>query len=100
MKKLLLPLLAASTLLLMGCNRVAETKKDFGWKTLKPDEYIIIYFSNTSQRYDASADIEVKYDFIAYESVAELFLETTYTNGSHQNAYFVGADLTIYHYEV
>lgn len=94
----LLPLLALTGLMLVGCAK--ETKNDFGWKTLKPDEYIIIYFSNTSQRYDASADIEVKYDFIAYESVAELFIETTWTNGFHQNAYFVGADLTIYHYTV
>lgn len=101
MKKLLLPLLAASTLLLAGCSQFDETKgRDFGWKTLKESEYIEVHYAGNNKRYVADADTEIKYRFISYESVAELYVEETHTNNSHQTDYYIGTDLTVLHYEV
>ena len=100
MKKLL-PLLALTSMMLVGCGSLNEVKgRDFGWKTLKPNEYIQVHFSNNSLRYVATADIEIKYQYIAYESVAEVYVEETHTNGYHQSTYYIGTDLTVFHYEV
>ena len=100
MKKLLLPLLAASALLLAGCSQFEETKgRDFGWKTLKPNEYIEVHYSTNTDRFSANRENEIKYRFISYESVAELFVEQT-QNGYHQNSYYIGTDLTVLHYEI
>ena len=95
MKKLLL--VAALPLLLVGCT---DSKKDFGWKEVKENEYIEVHFSNTSCRYSTSDNLSIKYKVVAHTSVTEVFVTGTWTNGKETSAYYIGTDITVYHYEV
>lgn len=97
MKKLLL--LTVFPLLLAGCS-LEPNKQDFNWKELKENEYVEVHYGETSKRYNATADIQVKYHFVAYDTVAEVQVEERYTNGYTHTDYYIGTDITVYHYEV
>lgn len=96
MKKLLL---LAALPLLIGCG-VETQEKDFGWKVLKQNEYLEVKYGNTSKNYFANGDIEVKYQFTIYNSVAEVRVEQNYSNGQKLSDYYIGTNITVYHYEV
>ena len=101
MKKLLL--VAALPLLLVGCADIQESQNkpnDFGWKEVKAGEYIEVHLENEKNRYAGGSDIDLKYKVVAYQTVCEVFVELKKTNGYEENAYYVGTNLTVYHYEV
>ena len=94
MKKLLL--VAALPLLLVGC----ATEENINWKEVKQNEYIEVYFGTTSKSYYGSENAELKYKVVAHESVTEVFVVKTYQEKIYTNDYYIGTNITVYHYEV
>ena len=98
MKKLLL--LALLPLALSGCSDFESSKKDFGWKEVKPGESITVYFGSgsSSQSYYNSEGGTLKYKLVTYETVTELSVHQTWANLTNEiNDYYIGTNITLYY---
>ena len=96
MKKLLL----LSALLLVGCTTTKPQETDYGWKEVKVGEHIEVEYGTYSKIYYGNVDSELKYRVIAHEVLVEVYVVQDYVNTNDINDYYIGTELTVYHYGI